>query len=114
MKPGGLVYTDVPFLVGFHASPYDYTRWTIEGVKDLFKNFEIIDLKICGGPTSAFLWIFQEWISLLFSFGNKTIYRLIFFTVISLTFPIKFLDYFLNRHPLAKNASATFVLIGKK
>jgi SAM-dependent methyltransferase len=114
LKPNGIIYTEFPFIQGFHASPYDYTRVTEEGVKNLHNQFNVISVKPFGGPTSGMLWIFQEWLAILFSFGNKKVHMIIFLAVMVLTFPIKFLDYFLVKHPLAKNIASGFVFIGSK
>ena len=50
LKPNGKIFVSVPFICGFHASPYDFNRWTREGVKVLFKDFKTIDLRAEGGP----------------------------------------------------------------
>ena len=60
------------------------------------------------------LWILQEWVAILFSFGSKKLHTILYLTVMCLTFPIKFLDYFLINHPMAKNISSGFIFIGKK
>ena len=114
LKPNGILYTTFPFMQGFHASPYDFTRVTEEGIKVLHQDFELIEVKPIGGPTSGMLWVFQEWIAILFSFGNKKLHMLIYLFVMVITSPIKFLDYFLIKHPMAKNISSGFVYIGKK
>jgi SAM-dependent methyltransferase len=114
LKKNGVIYSAFPFMQGFHASPYDYTRVTEEGIKVLHKDFELIETKPFGGPTSGMLWIFQEWIAILFSFGSKKLHMLIYLCVMIITAPIKFLDYFLIKHPMAKNISSGFVYIGKK
>lgn len=114
LKPDGVVYTAFPFMQGFHASPYDFTRVTEEGIKVLHKEFETIEVKPFGGPTSGMLWTFQEWVAILLSFGNKKLHMIIYLIVMCLTFPIKFLDYFLIRHPMAKNIASGFVYIGRK
>ena len=33
LKPGGELYCSIPFIFGFHASPHDYQRYTVEGFK---------------------------------------------------------------------------------
>ena len=114
LKKDGIVYSSFPFIVGFHASPYDYSRRTYEGMKILFKDFKLIDLKCAGGPTSGMLWIIQEWVAILISFGNKYIHTIILILMMILTFPIKFLDIFLINNSVAKNISSGFIYIGKK
>ncbi len=114
LKKNGIIISFFPFIQAFHASPYDFSRRTNEGMKVLYKDFDIIDLKPAGGPTSGFLWIFQEWVSILFSFSIKPLYYFINILLMILTFPIKFLDFILIHHPLAKNISSGFLFIGKK
>lgn len=114
LKPEGIIYTAFPFMQGFHASPYDFTRVTEEGIKTLHSGFDMIEVRPFGGPTSGMLWVFQEWVAILFSFGNKKLHTFIYLSIMILTFPLKFLDYFLIRHPMAKNVASGFVFIGKK
>lgn len=114
LKKGGVVYSFFPFIQGFHASPYDFSRRTLEGMKVLFNKFEQIDLKPAGGPTSGMLWILQEWLAILFSFGIKPLYLILYFFMMVITSPLKFLDIILIRHPMAKNISSGFIYIGRK
>jgi SAM-dependent methyltransferase len=114
LKPGGMVYSYIPFLQPFHASPFDYKRFSFEGMKNLYCKFELISLKPTAGPMSALLWIFQEWLAMIFSFGIKPLYYLLYLLIMFLTFPIKFLDILLVYHPLAKNIASGFSIIVKK
>lgn len=114
IKNGGMVYCYFPFIFGFHASPNDFSRRTIEGLKTLFKDFEILELRDATGPTSGFLCIFQEYFAILFSFGLKPLYTLLYLLIMAITFPLKFLDIFLVKHPMSKNISSGFVIIAKK
>jgi len=114
LKKDGIIYSSFPFVQGFHASPFDYSRRTYEGMKFLFKDFKLIDLKCAGGPTSGMLWVIQEWIAIFLSFGNKYIHTIVLILMMILTFPIKFLDIFLINNSLAKNISSAFTYIGKK
>jgi len=114
LKKDCLVYISFPFIQGFHASPFDYSRRTYEGMKFLFKEFKLIDLKCAGGPTSGMLWVIQEWIAILISFGNKYIHTMVLILMMILTFPIKFLDIILINNSMAKNISSAFTYIGKK
>lgn len=114
LRPGGLVYTDVPFVVGYHASPRDFNRWTHEGVLRLHHRFETIRVVNNGGPTSALLWVFQEWVAVLLSFGSRRLHVLIYVLAMLTTFPLKFLDVALKHTPLAKHISSCFIYIGRK
>lgn len=114
LRPGGTVYSRVPFLMGFHASPHDYGRWTHEGVVTLHRGFRTEEVLPNGGPTSALLWVFQEWVAVLLSFGSRRLHSWAYLAVMTLTFPLKFLDALLARHPLARTISSGFVYVGRK
>ncbi|MBT3586686.1 MAG: class I SAM-dependent methyltransferase [Halobacteriovoraceae bacterium] len=114
LRPGGKIFASVPFICGFHASPYDYTRWTREGVKVLFKDFQMEDLRPEGGPTSALLWVFQEWFATLFSFGSRTLFNLNYLLIMLLTWPFKYFDIFMRRLPTAHHIHSCFIFIGEK
>ncbi|WP_127717871.1 class I SAM-dependent methyltransferase [Halobacteriovorax sp. HLS] len=114
LKPGGRLFASVPFICGFHASPYDYTRWTREGVKVLFKKFEMTKLYSEGGPSSALLWVFQEWFATLFSFGSKNLFNLNYLLIMLLTWPFKYLDIFMTKFPTAHHINSCFIFEGRK
>jgi len=114
LKNDGVVYCYFPFMQGLHASPFDCSRRTIEGMRLLFKDWEIIELRDATGPTSGFLWIFQEYFAILLSFGFKPLYTILNMLLMVLTFPLKFLDILLIHHPMAKNISSGYAVIAKK
>jgi len=114
LKKNGFIYCFFPFIHGFHASPYDFSRRTIEGLKILFKDFEILELKDGSGPTSGFLCILQEWLAILLSFGIKPLYLILNLIIMLITFPLKFIDFILVKHPMGKNITSGFYIIAKK
>jgi SAM-dependent methyltransferase len=114
LKPGGRLYCYIPFIQGFHASPYDFQRFTSEGMKVQFQKFHIQRLHAVG-PTSGMLWIVQEWVAMALSFGIKPLYTALHILMMLTTWPIKFLDVAMNHHPAAKNIATAFsVLCVKK
>lgn len=107
LKPGGKIYCFIPFMQPFHASPYDFQRFTYEGMKHQFKDFKILKLKPCG-PTSGMLWVIQEWLALFFSFGIKPLHIFLYLFFMTITFPLKFLDIVLQYYPMSKNMASGF------
>lgn len=108
LKPGGKLLCEIPFMQGFHASPYDFQRFTYEGIKVQFKEFGNLRIHT-NSPTGGMLWLLQEWIAMLLSFGIKPLHNLILIILMCLTFPIKFLDIILQKHPLSKNIASAFI-----
>ena len=108
LKPGGKLLCEIPFMQAFHASPYEFQRFTYEGIKVQFQEFK--NLKIHSiSPTGGMLWPLQEWFVMLFSFGIKPLHNILLIIVMVLTFPIKFLDVILQYHPLSKNIASCFI-----
>lgn len=114
LKKGGIVYTYFPFMQPYHASPFDFSRRTIEGLKILHKDFEIKEIRTGAGPTSGFLWVFQEWLAILLSFGIKRIHHFVYLFIMVITFPLKYLDILLSRFPTSNSVSSAFVIIAQK
>lgn len=115
LKDGGLVYCEVPFMQTYHAHPHDYFRFTHEGLKDIFKEFHIEDYGIAVGPSSAFSLSFRTFIATLLSFGNKSLFLVVGLFANWVTFPIKYLDFFLESSPLSHYmASGIYIVVRKK
>lgn len=113
LKPGGICYCLIPFIQGFHAAPYDYLRFTSKGVESYFHNFEIIKNQGLG-PTSAVLWILQEWLAIVLSFNSRKLHLVIHTLIICISFPLKYLDLILSRMKLAKNIASVNEIIVRK
>jgi SAM-dependent methyltransferase len=64
LKPGGIVYISMPFCAYEHGSPGDYRRLTVEGVKNLFADFEFVEVLKQGGIGSTVGTLVLRWIRL--------------------------------------------------
>ncbi len=53
LRDGGLVLASVPFLYPVHADPYDYQRFTEDGLRELFKRFKAVEVHRMGGYFGA-------------------------------------------------------------
>ncbi|MBU1728310.1 class I SAM-dependent methyltransferase [Patescibacteria group bacterium] len=112
ITPGGLVYTSVPFMDPYHASPDDYTRWTMSGVRTLFNDFEQQELAVGWGPTSSLIAVLSHWLGLMLSFGNAGLQQaLALFFMVCLS-PFKILDFALKYPKMAPNIATGFYFIG--
>lgn len=113
LKEGGYVYAEISFIYCFHADPYDYSRFTITGIKHLFSQFEEIDAGVCVGPSSALSCILREYLAILFSFSNDLVYQGLKMIFGWLTFWIKYLDVITAKSKHAK-IIASGVYLGRK
>ena len=116
LKKGGECFFTTPFVFGFHASPYDFTRWTHEGLRKMFERhgLEVIEVGIQSGPTSAFLCITIDFLSILLSFGMKQLYEIWTIIFMLILWPFKFMDLILIKIPFSKVIAANFYIIARK
>ena len=63
---------------------------------------------------SGFLWVFQEWLSILASFGSSVLKDFIMIFVMLITFPLKYLDLLLERHPAGNKIASGFYIYARK
>jgi len=113
LRPGGRVLCFFPFMQAFHASPHDYSRRTIPGLKHLFGDFIDVETRVAGGPTSGLVWTLQEWLAMAGSFGSERLYRMLVPVMWTLS-PLKYLDKFLIKHPAAHVIASGFTIEATK
>lgn len=53
LKPGGLMWCDVPFAYPIHGSPFDFFRYTPYGLASIFQELEVVDSGPNKGPIAA-------------------------------------------------------------
>ncbi len=115
LKPGGLIYSEVPYIFFFHGYPNDFRRYTQEGMRRLFGKLDNLEIGIVSGPVSAMLQSFNMLLQMFVparpSFLRKGINGLYRW----LTFVFKYLDIPLIRwHPQAHTLAAGFYALGRK
>lgn len=114
LKPGGYAYVSVPFIQPYHASPYDYNRWTISGLKCLFPDLEIVKSGVRSGPWSALLMFLAYWFGVIFSFGSQKMAPFLAHVFMLVLGPFKYLDYFFMKMPGAEAVATQLYILGRK
>ncbi|MBU1446146.1 class I SAM-dependent methyltransferase [Patescibacteria group bacterium] len=114
LKKGGLMYAKIPFMQPFHAVPDDYQRYSINGIFEFLKEFEIVEDGISVGPSSALAWFLIEYLGILFSFNTERGYKIAkgFFSY--LVAPIKYYDIFFKNKKHAQKLASAFYVIAKR
>ena len=99
LKPGGLLYLEVPFLFEYHPNPGDYTRYTRAGLEGLLGGFESVEVGTLVGPATALASLLAHTVALGFSLGRigprKALHRFLTW----LTWPLSLADLVLVRLP---------------
>lgn len=114
LKKGGRVFSVIPFMQPFHASPHDYQRYTLPGIEFLHRDFQKVESGVFSGPVSGALWAVQEALASVLSFGSEKLKNFLTIGLMLLTWPIKFLDLLAMRLPTAKNVASNFYFYGRK
>jgi SAM-dependent methyltransferase len=117
LAPDGRVFVDVPFIQGYHPSPRDYRRFTEEGLRAEVEQhgFSIEASGVSVGPASAVATVLAEFLALILSGRSARLYRLARLVTGWIALPIKYADWWLDRHPMAYViASGTWVRARKR
>ena len=91
LKPGGFVLVTTPFIQPRHGSPHDYFRYTLEGLRSVFKGFQEVEGGATGtGPMGT--WV-EITVALIGSFSRNPYisYALRFVTGWAI-YPLTFVD----------------------
>lgn len=110
----GIVYVEAPFIFNYHSSPGDYYRWTMEGLKSLFKDYDILKKGVISGPSATFVIASSHFLAALLSFKSLALYTIIVLLANTVLKPISLLDIFLNRDKNAVNISSVLFVIARK
>lgn len=113
-RPDGMGLHLIPFLMPFHASPYDFQRYTDRGAALLFRDWELVEQYPPTGPVSTLLNVLVEFLAILFSFGSARAKALLYFGFCGLLFPLKYLDApFVNRRAFLTLAPGILTIVRK-
>lgn len=111
---GGYSMHLIPFLMPFHASPYDFQRYTHKGALQLFNGWECVAQFAPFGPITLLMQSLIECLSAIFSFGNERAKTFMYLGLCLVLFPIKFLDApFIRRARLIGIAPSIFTVVKK-
>ncbi|MBC8146430.1 MAG: methyltransferase domain-containing protein [Bacteroidetes bacterium] len=114
LKPGGKIYCEIPFMVGYHMIPYDYQRYTIQGIERLFAKhgYKLIDKGISSGPFTAYMLMIHHSV---INIAPKGFLQYVLRIILSwLLLPFKYLDYFVENSKWAEIFACNFYYLGEK
>ena len=116
LKPGGRLYLQVPFTIGYHPGPTDFWRFTREGIVALAESsgLECHEMGRVVGPSTGFYRIAVEHFAILGSLPAHPLYIPLkaFFAVI--LYPLKWLDILTLRSPQADRIMGGYYVLASK
>ena len=112
LKPGGIVYSESPFMEQVVGGAYDFYRFTLRGHEYQFRQFEKLSSGVSGGPAMATAWSIQY---LMLSFTGNAALRAAMRVFCKCTlFWMKYLDLLLVNKPGAVDAAAGTYFMGRR
>jgi SAM-dependent methyltransferase len=114
LKPGGLFYTEMPFLQPYHESPIDLRRSTKNGLASLCAPLIEIESGIHIGPAATFAWLMREFWARLLSGGRPSVYAKASTLIGWVVFPLRYADHFLEKIPHLHTIASSCYYLGRK
>lgn len=112
LKPGGLLYSELPFMQQVHEGAYDFTRYTLSGHRRLFNAFQEIDAGMVAGPATALVWSIENF---ALAFVRRTAFRKLTKALVRVFFGwLKYFDHLLVNRPEAMDAASCTYFLGSK
>ena len=116
LKPGGKVFVQLPFIIGYHPCPVDYWRFTEQGIQQLARQAGFLNIETgrSVGPATGAYRILVEFFAILLSLPFPKAYRLAKGGSALILYPLKWFDFIMNFHPEANRISGGhFVVLTK-
>jgi SAM-dependent methyltransferase len=114
LKPGGLFYTEMPFLQPYHESPIDLRRSTKPGLARLCAPLVEVESGIHIGPAATFAWLTREFLARLVSGGRPAVYAKASSIFGWFLFPFRYLDRILEGLPHMHTIASSCYYLGRK
>jgi len=116
LKKGGILYCQVPFIIGYHPGPTDFWRFTREGIQEMIEKagFTCLEVKVAVGPGTGFYRILVEFLALT----AARLWSKLYFPVKGVSalffYPLKWLDPFLAGSPQCDRISGGYLATARR
>lgn len=113
LKPDGVFYLQVPFLLPLLTVPADYTRWTRFGFVEAARRsgLEVREMGVQLGPAFTLFYILKEWLALLLSFGVQPVSAVLRYVFSWLLAPLLLLDLIMMHLPGSEVLASLFYVL---
>ena len=116
LKPGGLFYLQVPFIIGFHSGPNDFWRFTAKGLEELVRraDFEVLEVTPAVGAGTSMYRISVEFLAALAAAIHWRCYLPTKAAAALLLAPLRWADVLTDRDSPTNRIPAGFFVIARK
>lgn len=112
LRPGGLVYAETPFMQQVHGGPFDFTRFSHVGHRELFRRFDEISSGVACGPGMALASAYRHFLMCLATTRSGRSLANAFARLTSFWIPR--IDRWLVDRPAALDAAAGSYFLGRR
>lgn len=115
LKKGGILYCQVPFIIGYHPGPTDFWRFTREGIRELVEqaDLECLEVTMAVGAGTGFYRIAVEFLAVVASRFASFLYLPAKGSFSLILYPLKWLDPLLARGPAVDRIPGGYLVIAK-
>ena len=116
LRPGGTIYLQVPFVIGYHPGPEDYWRFTRAGLEALMRQAGIpaAHIQIAVGPGTGFFRIAVEFLAGIAGRLAPALYLPAKGAASLLCYPVKWLDGWLAGGAARDRIPGGYLAVGTK
>ena len=116
LRPGGYLYCQLPFIIGYHPGPNDYWRFTVEGIRQIVLDagLEIVESGMSVGPATGFYRVVVEFVASFAGALFPSAYRPAKGAAAIAFMPLKILDPLLSRSREANRLAGGYFVIARK
>jgi len=114
LKPGGLIYVNVPFVYRAAPDPVDYYRFSETGLAKVFRAFTPIQTGFNRGPASTMADMLTHYLAIVFCFGRQPVHDVLVDFFQWALFWTKYLDRFIAGYPMAWTIHSGAFFYGRK
>jgi SAM-dependent methyltransferase len=116
LKPGGYIYCQAPFVIGYHPGPNDYWRFTKEGLAQVLEHagFAGARVSLAVGPGTGFYRIAVEFGALLVSALSRKLYLPAKGALAVALYPLKWFDPLLAKVAEVDRCAGGYLAIARK
>jgi SAM-dependent methyltransferase len=116
LKKGGVIYCQVPFIIGYHPGPTDFWRFTRQGIRELVEksNLECLEVDLAVGAGTGFYRIAVEFLAVFASRFASLLYLPAKGAFALILYPLKWLDTFLSQSPEVDRIPGGYLVIARR